>query len=204
MLRGAFLILGTGFVGGLVYQSTQAVMPKMFEARLDDLLGGSTFGIGAVVFAVYILAGLGQLVGGWAADRFSWKRAYLLAWFIHMPMLWFAATAGGPFLVFAVFMITMAGTSAIPAEALLFARYTPEKHHGLIFGVRYVLALGSAPLAIMFIAFVLERTGEFSWIYWTLGVTGCLTIIGIALLPPTEQSGTPDVAGGKAVPAAAE
>ncbi|MBO6784376.1 MAG: MFS transporter, partial [Alphaproteobacteria bacterium] len=193
MLRGAFLILGTGFVGGLVYQSTQAVMPKMFEARLDDLLGGSTFGIGAVVFAVYILAGLGQLVGGWAADRWDWKRAYLLAWVVHMPMLWFAATAGGPFLVFAVFMITMAGTSAIPAEALLFARYTPERHHGLIFGVRYVLALGSAPLAIQFIALVLERTGEFAWIYWTLGVAGCLTLVGIALLPPTERIAAPDV-----------
>ena len=201
MIRGALLILGTGFVGGLVYQSTQAAMPKMFETRLDDLLGGSTFWIGAVVFAVYLLAGLGQLVGGWAADRWTWKRAYLLAWCIHMPMLWLAASAGGPFLICAVFMITMAGTGAIPAEALLFARYTPPRHHGLIFGVRYVLALGSAPLAIQFIAFVLDRTGGFSWIYWTLGVTGCLTIIGIALLPPVERDSGPAVTGVAPAPA---
>ena len=184
MLRGALLILATGFVGGLVYQSTQAVAPKMFEVRLEAFLDGSTAGVGAVVFAIYVMAGLGQLVGGWAADRFSWKRAYLLAWCIHMPMLWFAASAGGPLLIFAIFMITVAGTGAIPAEALLFARYTPERHHGLIFGFRYVLALGSAPLAIQFIAFVLERTGEFAWIYWMLGMAGCLTLIGILLLPP--------------------
>ncbi|MDE0780808.1 MAG: MFS transporter [Alphaproteobacteria bacterium] len=183
MLRGALLILATGFVGGLVYQSTQAVAPKLFEARLDDLLNGSAVGIGAVVFGIYLLAGLGQLVGGWAADRWSWKRAYLVAWCIHMPMLWFAASAGGPFLIFAIFMITVAGTGAIPAEALLFARYTPEKHHGLIFGFRYVLALGSAPLAIQFIAFVLDRTGDFVWIYWMLGVAGCATLVGILLLP---------------------
>ena len=56
MLRGALLILGTGFVGGLVYQSTQAVAPKMFEVRLEEFLGGSTAGVGAVVFAIYILA----------------------------------------------------------------------------------------------------------------------------------------------------
>lgn len=187
-LRGAILVLGTGFAGGLVYQSTQAVAPKMFEARLDDLVGDSTFGIGAVVFSVYLLAGMGQLLGGWLADRWSWKRAYLLAWCVHMPMLWIAASAGGPLLVFVVFMITMAGTGAIPAEALLFARYTPARHHGLIFGFRYVLALGAAPLAIQFIAFVLERTGDFVWIYWLLGVAGCLTIAAILLLPAVKQA----------------
>ena len=201
MLRGALLILGTGFVGGLVYQSTQAVAPKMFEVRLEEFLGGSTAGVGAVVFAIYILAGIGQLVGGWAADRFSWKRAYLLAWCIHMPMLWFAASAGGPFLIFAVFMITVAGTGAIPAEALLFARYTPERHHGLIFGFRYVLALGSAPLAIQFIAYVLERTGEFAWIYWMLGTAGCLALVGILALPPVSRRTLSPVA---ATPAPAE
>jgi FSR family fosmidomycin resistance protein-like MFS transporter len=200
-LRGALLILATGFVGGLVYQSTQAVAPKMFEARLDDLLGGSTFGIGAVVFAIYLLAGVGQLIGGWLADRWSWKRAYLLAWCIHMPMLWLAALSGGPLLVFVVFMITVAGTGAIPAEALLFARYTPERHHGVIFGFRYVLALGSAPLAIAFIAFVVERTGDFAWIYWMLGTTGCLTILGILFLPPVEPR---SVRNAEAVPSPAE
>ncbi len=187
-MRGAALVLGTGFVGGLVYQSTQAVAPKMFEARLDDLVGGSTLGIGAVVFSIYLLAGLGQLLGGWLADRWSWKRAYLVAWCIHMPMLWIAASAGGPLLVLVVFLITMAGTGAIPAEALLFARYTPARHHGLIFGLRYVLALGAAPLAIQFIAFVLERTGDFAWIYWPLGVAGCLTIAAIVLLPAVKRT----------------
>jgi hypothetical protein len=56
----------------------------------------------------------------------------------------------------------------------------------VIFGFRYVLALGSAPLAIAFIAFVVERTGDFAWIYWMLGTTGCLTILGILFLPPVE------------------
>lgn len=190
-VRGAVLILLTGFAGGLVYQSTQAATPKMFETRLADLVGDSTFGIGAIVFAVYLLAGLGQLVGGWLADRWNWKHAYLAAWCILMPMLWLAALAGGPLLVFVVFMITMAGTGAIPAEALLFGRYTPERHHGLIFGVRYVLALGAAPLAIQFIAFVLERTGDFAWIYWTLGVAGCATIAGILALPRVERRAAP-------------
>lgn len=202
MLRGALLILLTGFIGGLVYQSTQAVVPKMFEVRLDEYLDGSTARIGSVVFAIYVLAGIGQLVGGWAADRFSWKRAYLLAWCIHMPMLWLAASAGGPFLIFAVFMITVAGTGGIPAEALLFARYTPERHHGLIFGFRYVLALGSAPLAIQLIAFVLERTGEFAWIYWMLGVAGCLALACILLLPPVAGRTAP--AQSAVMPTAAE
>ena len=98
-------------------------------------------------------------------------------------------------------MITVAGTGAIPAEALLFARYTPERHHGLIFGFRYVLALGSAPLAIQFIAFVLERTGDFAWIYWMLGIAGCATLAGILLLPRVEPRNPGAV---EAAPAPAE
>ena len=113
-MRGAALVRGTGGVGGLVYQSTQAVAPKMFEARLDDLVGGSTLGIGAVVFSIYLLAGLGQLLGGWLADRWSWKRAYLVAWCIHMPMLWIAASAGGPLLVLVVFLITPVSYTHLP------------------------------------------------------------------------------------------
>ena len=61
-----------------------------------------------------------------------------------------------------------------------------------------MLALGSAPLAIQFIAYVLERTGEFALIYWMLGTAGCLALIGILLLPPVTRRALPPVAANPA------
>ncbi len=183
--RGVSILLATTFVGGLTYQVTQSAAPKLFDARLGDFLGDGTLGIGLVVFTVYFLSGFGQLIGGWLADRWSWKGAYLVAWCINLPMLWLAATLGGPALVVIVLIMTTAGTSALPAESLLFARFVPERHHGLFFGLRYVLALGAAPIAIQFVAFVQSATGDFAWLYWTLGSSALVVIAAITFLPPT-------------------
>jgi MFS family permease len=181
--RGVAILLATTFAGGLTYQVTQSAAPKLFDARLGDLLGDGTFGIGLVVFAVYFLSGFGQLLGGWLADRWSWKGAYIVAWCINLPMLWLAASLGGPGLVLVVIIMTTAATSALPAESLLFARFVPERHHGLFFGIRYVLALGAAPIAIQFVAYVQSATGDFAWLYWTLGSAAVAVIAGIAFLP---------------------
>jgi MFS family permease len=183
-LRGVTILLATTFAGGLTYQVTQSAAPKLFDARLGDLLGDGTFGIGLVVFAVYFLSGFGQLAGGWLADRWSWKGAYLVAWCINLPMLWLAASLVGPVLVIVVIIMTTAATSALPAESLLFARFVPARHHGLFFGLRYVLALGAAPIAIQFVAFVQSATGDFAWLYWTLGATALAVIAAITFLPP--------------------
>jgi MFS family permease len=183
-LRGVTILLATTFAGGLTYQVTQSAAPKLFDARLGDLLGDGTFGIGLVVFAVYFPSGFGQLAGGWLADRWSWKGAYLVAWCINLPMLWLAASLVGPVLVIVVIIMTTAATSALPAESLLFARFVPARHHALFFGLRYVLALGAAPIAIQFVAFVQSATGDFAWLYWTLGATALGVIAAIAFLPP--------------------
>jgi len=182
--RGVSILLATTFAGGLTYQVTQSAAPKLFDARLGDFLGDGTFGIGLVVFVVYFLSGFGQLAGGWLADRWSWKGAYMVAWCINLPMLWIAATLVGPALVIVIIVMTTAATSALPAESLLFARFVPERHHGLFFGLRYVLALGAAPIAIQFVAFVQSRTGDFVWLYWTLGSMALAVIATIAFLPP--------------------
>ena len=186
--RGVSILLATTFAGGLIYQTTQSAAPKLFDARLGDVLGDGTLGIGLVVFVVFFLSGFGQLMGGWLADKWNWKSAYLVAWCINLPMLWITATLGGPALVVIVLIMITAATSALPAESLLFARFVPARHHGLFFGLRYVLSLGSAPIAIQFIAFVQSETGDFAWLYWTLG-SAALAVIGAIAFLPAARSG---------------
>lgn len=190
--RGVAILLVATFASGLTYQVTQSAAPKMFDARVGDLLGDGTFGIGLLVFVVYFLSGFGQLAGGWLADRWSWKGAYMIAWCINLPMLWIAATLGGPGLVIVVIVMTTAATSALPAESLLFARFVPERHHGLFFGLRYVLALGAAPIAIQFVAVVQSRTGDFAWLYWALGSLAVAVIAAVIFLPPVRGGLAPE------------
>ena len=183
-IRGVTILLATTFASGLTYQVTQSAAPKLFDARLGDMLGDGTFGIGLVVFIVYFVSGFGQLLGGWLADRWSWKGAYILAWCVNLPMIWIVATLVGPALVIVVIVMTTAATGALPPESLLFARFVPERHHGLFFGLRYVLALGAAPIAIQLVAYVQSVTGDFAWLYWGLGSMALVVIAIIAFLPP--------------------
>ena len=47
-----------------------------------------------------------------------------------------------------------------------------------------MLALGAAPIAIQFVAFVQASTGDFAWLYWTLAATALVVIAAITFLPP--------------------
>src|SRR5690606_10461583 len=49
MLRGFLILLWTMMVVGLVFQATQAALPKVFDLRLRDIAGEGAFGIGAIV-----------------------------------------------------------------------------------------------------------------------------------------------------------
>jgi hypothetical protein len=80
-------------------------------------------------------------------------------------------------------------SATLPAENLLLARYTPARHHSLAFGVKFVLAFGTAPLAIQVVSIVQENTGEFEWLFVGLAVTAACAALAAALLPRERDTG---------------
>jgi hypothetical protein len=73
-------------------------------------------------------------------------------------------------------------TVALPAENMLLARYTPDRHQSLAFGVKFVLAFSTAPLALQLVATVQQRTGEFVWLFGVLAamaLVGALAAVGL-------------------------
>jgi MFS family permease len=170
------ILLIAMFTGGLIYHGTQNALPKLFEIRVIDifipwvtgnlgqwaggLLGGAS-GIGLLVAAVYTVGGLTQLVGGMLADRYPLKNIYVSAWLIEMVLLAVLARAGGLGLIGIAMLAVMMNLAQLPAENMLLARFTPERHHGLAFGVKFVLAFGAAPVAILLLSKVWAATGEF-------------------------------------------
>ena len=190
MLRG-FLILTVGMIcGGLIWQSTQTALPKFFEERIAGIAGDGVFGIGALVAIVYGVSGFMQVVGGHLADRYSLKAVYILLYAVQIPLLALAASAAGlPLIAIATLMATFSGAS-LPAENMLLSRFSPQKHRSLAFGVKYVISFGLAPLALVLVSLVYERTGGFGTLFLALAaLAAVVTVTGMLLPAPMRRRG---------------
>ncbi len=182
-LRAFALLLFPMFAIGLVYSSVQAVMPKLFEEGLIGLLSGNLAAVGGMVAAVYAVGAVMQLVGGHLADRYSLKMVYLLCWLAQAPLLLLVAMSGEAVLFAGAVVLVIFNTSALPSENILLSRYAPERHHGIAFGVKFILAFGAAPLGVALIAWVRETTGSFELLLLGLGVLAAISSAVVLFLP---------------------
>ena len=191
MKRGALLLLITVSCTGLIYQATSFALPKMLETRLSDVLGGGLLGIGALVSVIYFVSGATQLVGGWLADRFELKRVYLTCWILQVPLLLIVASLDSALLLPAAMAMVVSNTIGSPSENSLFARYSPPRWRSTAFGVKFVLTLGVAAVAIPLIAWVHKETGGLFMLFVVL--TGCAVLgaLATAFLPARRDDGSP-------------
>lgn len=186
-LRAFVLLLITMFGGAIIYQATQIALPKVFAVRLVEFVGSSTFGVGAFIALVYGFAGLTQVASGYLADRFDLKMVYIGTFLAQIPVLWIAASASGVSLIAASTVLVVANTGSLPAENMLLAAATPERRHGVAFGLKFALAFGAAPLAIRLVAYVNETTGSFSLLFTILTTVGIGVVVAAALLPKLKR-----------------
>ncbi len=182
------ILLATMFLGGLIYHSTQASLPKVIELRHQGLAGEGAFGVGVLVALVYAASGVMQILGGHLADRLPLKQVYTGAILAQVPLLLLASSLGGAALIVVATLMVMGNTAALPAENLLLARHTPEKRHGLAFGVKFVLFFAAAPLAVQLASGVAARTGEFHWLFVFLGICAATALLAASFLPGEERA----------------
>ncbi len=183
MIRVYAILLLTMVAMGMVFQATQVAIPKVFDLRLGDIAGEGTFGIGLIVALVYILGGLTQFVGGHLADKYPLKPIYAGSFLLMIPVLAGIAAFGGLPLVVLAALSVLLTTAPLPAENMLLARFTPPRHHGLAYGVKFVLAFGTAPLSILLVSKVQARTGEFFWLFLALAGFAVVATLAALLLP---------------------
>ena len=183
VLRVYGVLLLTMLIMGILFQATQISMPKVFDLRLRDIVGEGALGIGAIVALVYTVGSLTQLVGGFMADRFPLKPLYAGCFLLQVPVLAGIAIFGGLPLVALVAVTVFLTAAPLPAENMLLARFTPQRHHSLAYGVKFVLAFGTGPVSILLVSRVQEQTGEFTWLYLALAAVALLAALAALLLP---------------------
>ncbi len=183
VLRVYGVLLLTMLIMGILFQATQVSVPKVFDLRLRDIAGEGALGIGAIVALVYTVGSVTQLVGGVMADRFPLKPLYAGCFLLQVPVLAGIAIFGGLPLVALVAVTVFLTAAPLPAENMLLARFTPQRHHSLAYGVKFVLAFGTGPISILLVSRVQERTGEFTWLYMALAAVALLAALAALLLP---------------------
>jgi len=177
------ILLFTMAMSGLIYHSTQSAMPKFFMISLDDYVDGSITRAGILVSIIYGLSALAQILGGYYADKYSLKSVYVIGWFFQIAFLICVASFTGYSVFIAVLLVASISTGILPAENMLLYKYSPEKHKGLAFGMKFVLSFGVAPISLLLISFIQERTGEFYWLFMGLAIVAVFVAIVASLLP---------------------
>jgi FSR family fosmidomycin resistance protein-like MFS transporter len=189
----AFALLLVCMAGvGIMFQATQAALPKLFEDRLGALLGSGKTGVGAAVALVYLVAGTMQLVGGRLADRLPLKPLYAGGLLLAAPLQASLALLAGLPLLAAAALAAFVNAGVLPAENLLLARLAPARHASLAYGLKFVVAFGTAPLAVQLVAWIERSTGGVEPLFRLLALAALgAGVVALALprsepAPPTE------------------
>jgi MFS family permease len=171
--------------GGVIFNATTIAMPKVFDERLAALTH-STFGIGALVCAVYLLAAMAQLCVGWWLDRRSLKSVFVPVVALQVPLLALAGTAQNAAMLGVAVAMMFFVFGQIPINDAMIARYTAEEWRARAYAVRYVVSFGGSALAVPLVAWMYRASGDFRLLYFTLAGLA-LAVLAAALFFPGER-----------------
>jgi MFS family permease len=164
----AIMLIATAF-GGVIFNSTTISMPKVFDERLSALTQ-TNFGIGLLVAVVYTMAAFAQVLMGTLIDRMELRRLMIGVGLVQIPMLWLAANLDGWAMLGVALLMMLAVFGQIPLNDAIVGRYVADEYRARVLGVRYVVSLGVAAVAVPMIAALHKTAGGFSNVFLVLAV----------------------------------
>jgi len=181
----AIMLVATA-CGGIIFNSTTISMPKVFDERLSALTQ-TNFGIGALVALVYSMAAFAQVVMGALIDRMELRRLMIGVGLVQIPMLWLAANLEGwAMLAVALFMM-LAVFGQIPLNDAIVGRYVADEFRARVLGVRYVVSLGVAAVAVPMISALHRTEGGFSNVFLVLAVLAAGVFLASFFFPTRSE-----------------
>jgi len=164
----AIMLVATA-CGGIIFNSTTIAMPKVFDERLQALTQTS-FGVGALVAIVYTMAAFAQVLMGMLIDRMELRRLMIAVGLVQIPMLLLAANLEGWWMLGAALAMMLAVFGQIPLNDAIVGRYVADEFRARVLGVRYVVSLGVAAVAVPLIATLHKTAGGFANVFMVLAV----------------------------------
>jgi len=166
-IRTAVILLTMLFsavaIGGFNYRALMTALPSYLNGTTDVAVGteamaGSHKGA-LVVFVVLAMGGVGQMLGGFLADRFSAPKLYVSTILMSAPFAFLlsrsSSHAGAWFAAFlTIFMFAQQ-----PLENTMIAVVTPEKWRSTVYGLKFILAFGVASSGMYVAGVIWENHG---------------------------------------------
>jgi len=162
----AIMLIATA-CGGIIFNSTTISMPKVFDERLGELTQ-TNLGVGLLVAVVYTMAAFAQVVMGALIDRTELRRLMIGVALVQIPMLYLAANLQGWAMLVAALLMMLAVFGQIPLNDAIVGKYFADEYRARVLGVRYVVSLGVAALAVPLIAALHRTEGGFSNVFLVL------------------------------------
>ncbi len=172
--------------GGIIFNATTVAMPKVFQERMAAF-AHTSFGIGALVSAVYCIAAVAQVVVGTLIDRVDLKRVFVPIALLQAPLLLLAGALSGVAMLVVSVLMMLVVFGQIPLNDAIIGRYTRDEYRARVYAVRYVVSLGVASVGVPLIALLYRTTGGFQSVFGVLSALALLTLAGALLLPSKAQ-----------------
>jgi MFS family permease len=182
------VVLVTTICGGIIFNATTVAMPKLFDQRLDAIVG-TNFGIGTLVALVFLLAAFAQLLVGNLIDRMSLYRVFLPIAAMQAPFLFLAGMVDGYLMIVVAIAMMFFVFGQIPINDAMVARYTNDEWRSRVYAVRYVMSFSASATAVPMIAYLYATTGEFTQTFNVLAVAAlCIFTAALFFPRPREQA----------------
>ena len=187
LLKIAIIMLVSITCMSFVYQILQSSLPKVIDIRLAEKLDFGASQIGLIVSFIYIVSGLMNYIGGILADKYPEKNIYLIGILGQGILLFFIFSLSNYFLIIISLFIVAFNSSILPAENLLLAYFSPQKHQSLVYGIKFIVSFAIAPIALFLISTSYEATKEFSYLYLSSGILMLILFFVVFTLPSARK-----------------
>ena len=177
----SIMLIATAF-GGIIFNSTTISMPKVFDERLS-MLTQTNFGIGLLVAVVYTMAAFAQVLMGALIDRMELRRLMIGVGLVQIPMLWLAANLEGWAMLAVALCMMLAVFGQIPLNDAIVGKYVADEYRARVLGVRYVVSLGVAAVAVPMISALHRTEGGFANVFLVLAVLACGVFLASFFFP---------------------
>ena len=187
IMRRVFIsLVGVTICGGIIFNATTIAMPKLFEERLAVLVH-TTFGVGALVCCVFVLAAVAQLFVGRLIDGRPLRSVFLPFALLQVPLILIGIFAEGWGMLAAAFAMMFVVFGLIPINDAIVARYVADAWRSRVYAVRYVMSFTGSSLAVPLIGGLHRADSGFAGVFAVLGVLA-MGSLAAALLFPAPQN----------------
>jgi MFS family permease len=154
---------------GIAYRGNMVLLPAYFELKADffshliesvsfvKTQGTSTLAATLLTSLVLVVGMFGQILGGWAADRFDLRYAYLAFQGLAVPFLLAMAFTTDYLLAICAAVYILFSLGMQPIENSLIAAFTPTRWRSTGFAVKFILNFGIGSTVVYMIGFVKTR-----------------------------------------------